>query len=128
MAAPQLRLERKDEHDEPPIGGVIMITPDLDEDYWAYRVIVGEHQAVIGFPKFNTIGIGFAVEDDWNTNLPYTSGAETIWKHIRRNKGDDSIPDAWCIKAITMIIEAVEDDRAAARLATSVADALESPS
>lgn len=115
LVKPTLRLERKDEHDDPPIGGVILITPDLDEDYWAYRVIVGEHQAVLGFPKFGTIGIGFAIEDDWNTNLPYTSDTQTIWNHIKRNKGDDNIPDAWCIEAIQMIQAAVHEDRGAGR-------------
>lgn len=110
--APQLKLERKDQQDDPPIGGVVMITPALDEDYWSYRVIVGEHQAVVGFPKFTTIGIGFAVEDaDWNTNLPYTVETERIWEHIKHNKGDDSIPDEWCIEAIRLIQQAVLEDR-----------------
>lgn len=110
--APQLKLERKDQQDDPPIGGVVMITPALDEDYWSYRVIVGEHQAVVGFPKFTTIGIGFAVEDaDWNTNLPYTVETERIWEHIKHNKGDDLIPDEWCIEAIRLIQQAVLEDR-----------------
>lgn len=77
----ELVLERKEEHDNPPIGGVIMITPALNEDYWAYRVRLSEKQAIVGFPKFGTIGIGFAVEDDdWNTNLPYSGcSAEEIF-------------------------------------------------
>ena len=106
-----LRLERRDQADETPTIGPAMFTPALDEDYWAYRVIVGEHQAVIGFPKFTTIGIGFAVEEDWNTNLPYRCETDKIWRHIQCNKGDESIPDAWCIRAIEMIQEAARSDR-----------------
>ena len=86
-------------------GGIVMITPPLDEDYWLFRVRVSEKQAIVGFPKFLTIGIGFAVEEDWNTNLPYRCGTEEIFNHISHNKGDDSIPDERCVKAIEMIQE-----------------------
>lgn len=107
-----LRLERRDQPDETgDIGGRIMFTPPIDENYWSYRVIVGEHQAVVGFPKFSTIGIGFAVEDDWNTNLPYTYDTLGLWEHIRHNKGDESVPDAWCIQAIRLIQHAARHDR-----------------
>ena len=41
---------------------VLMITPPLDEDYWLFRVKLYEDQAIVGFPKFGTIGIGFAQE------------------------------------------------------------------
>lgn len=88
-----------------------MIAPAVDEDYWEYRVIVGEHQAVVGFPKFSTIGIGFAVEDNWNTNLPYTSDTERIFQHIAENKGDDRISDDTVRAAIRMIQEAASNDR-----------------
>lgn len=115
MTTPTLRLERRDQDNETPVlgneHGMIMITPEVGEDYWQYRVIVGEHQAVIGFPKFTTIGIGFAVEEDWNSNLPYTCDTDKIWRHIRHNKGDDLIPDAWCIEAIRMIQAAAVEDR-----------------
>lgn len=113
MDATKLKLERKDQDASGVIaGGLVMMTPAIGEDYWAYRVIVGEHQAIIGFPKFMTIGIGFAIEDDnWNTNLPYTSPTNTIWQHIRCNKGDASIPDELCVEAIRMVQEAATADR-----------------
>jgi len=114
MNQPKLRLERRSQQNETPvIGGVVMLTPALGEGYWSYRVIVGEHQAVVGFPKFSTIGIGFAVEEDWNTNLPFTCDTEAIWKHIAHNKGDEGIPDEWCIEAIRLVQEAVYADRSA---------------
>lgn len=110
---PSLKLERKDApEDDGVIAPGISITPSIDEDYWEYRVIVGEHQAVVGFPKFSTIGIGFAVEDeDWNVNLPYSIETNDIWNHIKKNKGDDSIPDEWCIEAIKLIQTAARKDR-----------------
>lgn len=102
----RLKLERKDQENDGILASNIAMTPSIGEDFWSYRVIVGEHQAVVGFPKFFTVGIGFAVEEDWNTNLPYTCSTEEIWKHIRHNKGDENIPDAWCIEAIRLIQEA----------------------
>ena len=109
---PELRLERKGQENETPVIGGLMMTPALGEDYWAYRVVVGEHQAVVGFPKFGTIGVGFAVEEDWNTNLPFTCSTDKIWKHIAHNKGDDAIPDEWCIEAIRLVQDAAAADRA----------------
>lgn len=83
---------------------VIMITPPLDEDYWLFRVPLSDKQAIVGFPKFGTIGIGFQHEDyDWNTNFPYQCDALEIFNHIKDNKGDETIPDEDCIKAIQMI-------------------------
>jgi hypothetical protein len=110
----KLQLERRDQPNETGQagGGLIAFTPPIDEDYWAYRVIVGEHQAVVGFPKFTTIGIGFAVEENWNTNLPYTCETEKIWNHIKQNKGQEDIPDEWCIDAIKLIQQAATEDRA----------------
>lgn len=90
-----------------PSGGTMMITPPLDEDYWLLRVKLSDTQAIVAFPKFGTIGVGFAVEEDWNTNLPYTQKAENIFKHIDHNKGDDAISDTDCIAAIGMIQEAI---------------------
>lgn len=92
-------------------GGVMLLTPPIDESYWQYRVMLGERQAIVGFPKFTTIGIGFAVEDDWNTNLPYTQDAAAIFDHIKHNKGDDGISDDDCLAAIRMIQDAVRADR-----------------
>ena len=109
-----LQLERRDQPNETLLfaEGLAMVSPINDEDYWTYRVVVGEHQAVVGFPKFSTIGIGFAVEgDDWNINRPYTTDTDVIWQHIRCNKGDEAIPDEWCIEAIQIIQAAATADR-----------------
>ena len=76
-----------------PEGGTLMITPPLDEDYWLFRVKLYEDQAMLGFPKFNTVGIGFAQEEDWNTNLPYTCDAQQIYDHIKHNKEYEQITD-----------------------------------
>lgn len=85
----------------------IMMTPPIDDEYWLFRVRLTEKQAMLGFPKFGTIGIGFAVEDDdWNTNLPYPCPALKILTHILDNKGDDDIRHSDCLEAIIMIQEA----------------------
>lgn len=88
--------------------GAILITPPIDESYWKFRVAVSDKQAIVGFPKFGSIGIGFQHEDDWNTNLPSICETEEIYNHIECNKADDSISRELCIKAIEMIKEAVE--------------------
>lgn len=90
-----------------PGGGLVMITPPLDGDYWLFRVRLSNTQAIVGFPKFGTIGIGFQREDeDWNTNLPYSCDAAEIFNHISDNKGDDAIADEDCIAAIGLVQEA----------------------
>ena len=61
------------------------------------------------FPKFSTIGIGFVQEDDWNTNLPYTSTTETIYNHIKHNKKYKQITKAQVIKAIKMLQKAAKE-------------------
>ena len=86
----------------------VLITPPLDENYWLYRVKLSKDQAIIGFPKFNQIGIGFALEEDWNTNLPSRCETEEIFNHIKKNKKYDEIKDEDCIRAIKMIKEAVK--------------------
>ena len=112
----RLKLETRGQADETATIGPIALTPPIDEDYWSYRVKLSDTQAIVGFPKFFTIGIGFAVEDeDWNTNLPFTCDAEAIYEHIEENKGDDSISREDCLTAIRMIQEAAN----AAREATS---------
>lgn len=101
-----------------PAPPVMLVTPPIGEDYWLFRVKVSDKQAIIGFPKFFTIGIGFAVEDaDWNTNLPYTCDAKRILDHIQANKGSASIPDALCLAAIELV------QQAAAKWKQSEADA-----
>ena|ERR1051325_2782975 len=86
---------------------VLAITPPLDQDYWVMRVPVSAQQAIVCFPKFFTIGIGFQREEDWNTNLPYTCPAEEIFQHIAHNKGDDAIPDEQCVNAIRLLQETI---------------------
>ena len=111
-----LVLESRTQLDKSPVIGPIMLTPSLGEDYWAYRVMLSDRQAILGFPKFFTVGIGFAVEEeDWNTNLPYTCGADEILQHIRHNKGDESISDDDCLAAIRLIQGAAKADREAER-------------
>jgi len=86
------------------LGGLnVMITPPIGEDYWCLRVKLTNKQSIIGFTKFSTIGIGFAVETDWNTNLPYQCDTEEIYNHIEHNRGDSKITKAMCLEAIKMI-------------------------
>lgn len=106
-----LTLERRAQADTTVVIGAAMMTPDINEDYWEYRVRLSDRQAVVGFPKFGTIGIGFAVEEDWNSNLPYSSDTGRIFEHIRHNKGDDTIADEDVREAIRMIQQAAREDR-----------------
>lgn len=95
---------------------VVMLTPPIKSDYWAYRVRVADGQAVVGFGKFGTIGIGFAEEEVWNTNLPYTADAEMIRRHIWHNRAPlpDSVESAaLVVRAIELIQAAVAEDRGA---------------
>lgn len=108
----KLVLETKDQPNKSEVVPGIMMTPLINEDYWAYRVRLSDRQAVVGFPKFRTIGIGFAAEDDWNTNLPYTSSTEDIFQHIKHNKGDESVADDDVREAIRMIQQAVREEKA----------------
>lgn len=108
----ELKLERKGQPDETVfIGNVGMMTPAIDEDYWEYRVRLTETQSIVGFPKFGTIGIGFAQEEDWNTNLPYKSDTEDIRSHIWHNRGDESITEAQVDEAIRLVQQAATLDR-----------------
>lgn len=81
-------------------GCVVMITPPLDENYWVARVVLHKDQAIVCFPKFGTIGCGFAQEEDWNTNLPISCDAEDIYRHIKHNKKYEAITDEMCLEAI----------------------------
>src|SRR3954469_711140 len=101
----QLRLERKDQPDKTGRTGPVMFTPPVGEDYWLYRVCVAKVQAVLGFPKFSSIGIGFAVEEDWNTNLPLGVPVGEIADHIMHNAGDPSITRDDILAAIALIRE-----------------------
>lgn len=89
------------------VGGVtIMATPPINEDYWVFRVKLHEDQSVIAFPKFGTMGIGFAQEEDWNTNLPYQSETEKICDHIWVNHKHPEITKETTLKAIKMLQDA----------------------
>lgn len=126
-APADLVLERQDQDNETAEisspSGTVLITPPIDADYWAYRVRVADGQAIIGFPKFGSIGIGFAVEEDWNTNLPshiapgQRKGPENrvpaheLLDHIGHNLGDHDVADEVLLRAIEMIQEAVEEDQ-----------------
>lgn len=111
----KLTLERRSTVDQTGVvtsgGGTVLFTPPIDEDYWKYRVKLSETQAIVGFPKFGTVGIGFAVEEDWNTNLPYTCSTDDILSHILHNKGDDAITVTDCLEAIKMVQHAATTDR-----------------
>lgn len=87
----------------------IISTPPIDENYWALRVKVSKNQAIVAFPKFLTMGIGFQKEADWNTNLPYSCDAEKIFDHIKHNKGSKKIKDEDCITAINIIKTALKN-------------------
>lgn len=112
-----LVLERRDQSDETFVASsasaTVLMTPPVSEDYWKYRVVVADGQAVVGFPKFMTIGIGFSVEEDWNTNLPYSMDADSIARHIWHNRAPlpDDVPSFdLVVHAIGMIQQAVADD------------------
>lgn len=108
----ELVLERRDQANKTLDLGMVSMSPAVDENYWSYRVRLTERQSVLGFPKFGTVGIGFALEEvDWNTNLPYVCPTDAIVKHIVRNRGDESITDADIAAAVSLIQHAVCEDR-----------------
>lgn len=106
-----LKLERRTQEDRTQVIGLVAFAPYSGEDYWTYRVQLTGRQAVLGFPKFDTIGIGFAVEEDWNTNLPYRLPTQEIADHIMHNKGNDSIPDDAVVRAVEIIRQACIEDQ-----------------
>jgi hypothetical protein len=100
-------------------GGTVKLMffgPNKSEDYWHFRVQVHEDQWVEAFPKFMQIGIGFAKEDNGNTNLPSSCSATEIFQHIKRNKRYASIPDSVCLKAIRMLQQAAKEYQAFERM------------
>ena len=94
-----------------PWGSVLMMTPGIKPDYWMYRVTLYLGQAIVGFPKFGTVGIGFAEEEDWNTNLPYTSTAQEIADHIWHNHKYAQITRPMVEQAIALIQAAIALDK-----------------
>jgi hypothetical protein len=104
---PALLLETKPQANRTTTYGAVALAPPVSADYWLYRVKLSDTQAMLGFPKYATIGVGFAREDcDYNANLPYTCDAKAIYAHIRDNKGDPRISDSDCLAAIRMIQDA----------------------
>ena len=89
-------------------AGVALVTPPIDEEYWVARVNLYKDQSIVAFPKFMTIGIGFAQETNWNTNLPYSSNANTILNHIWENHKYNEIKKADALKAIRMLQSAIK--------------------
>lgn len=104
-----LRLERRDQAAQPMIGA-ISLTPPVNEDFWGYRVQLGHGQAVLGFPKHGTVGVGFALEDDWNTNLPYRCETDYVVSHILHNKRYECISDEDVRAAVLLVQEAAAFD------------------
>lgn len=90
------------------LNNFVIFTPPIGEDYWLYRVNLFEDQSIIAFTKFGTIGIGFEIEDDWNTNLPYSEKAEQICQHIWHNRKYIAIKRKRTIRAIEMIQERIK--------------------
>ena len=82
---------------------VVMMTPAINEDYWIMRVKVYRNQAIVAFPKFGLIGVGFAQESDWNTNLPYQTPADHLYRHIEVNKKYKALTKERCLEAIKML-------------------------
>lgn len=82
---------------------VAMMTPPIDKDYWYFKVKLFKDQFVVAFPKFGTMGIGFRLEDDWNTNLPFSCDEEKIANHIWYNRKYKEIKREDVIKAIKLI-------------------------
>lgn len=114
------KVERRDLNDATVIlqtgqGSNVMLTPPIEESYWSYRVRLTERQSVLGFPKFGMLAIGFAVEQDWNTNLPANMAAEEIAAHIMHNKGDEAISDEAVVAAVRAIQQAFAADAAGGR-------------
>lgn len=83
---------------------IFEISPIVDEDYFLFRIHLYKDQYLLAFPKFSTIGIGFAKEEkDWNCNLPYSCETITIYEHIKHNKGYKEIKRSEVLKAIELL-------------------------
>lgn len=91
----------------------------LNPNGWFLRALLSDKQALLAFGAFGTYHIGFQNEKHWNTNLRYTYPAKDIFNYIAQNKGDDSIPDEYCIAVIEVLQELlVEFQRQAGLLAS----------
>ena len=97
-------------------GGIIMFTPSINSEYYIMRVVLYKDQALVAFPKFGLIGVGFAIEEgSWNTNLPYQVEAERLYRHIRCNKKYRAITKQMCLEGLKLLQDACkkyEEDKA----------------
>ena len=84
----------------------IMMTPPIDEKYWVFRIKLHKDQAVVAFPKFGLMGIGFAQESNWNTNLPSCDSTKSIVDHIWENRKYPQVTYAILTKAVKMLQKA----------------------
>lgn len=89
-------------------NGIVMTTPPIGENYWLFRVRLYKDQAILAFPKFSLLGVGFALEEDWNRNLPIDnrstdSDLEEIWSWIRCNKKYPQITKKIGMEALKLI-------------------------
>ena len=92
---------------------LMVMSPDVKAN-WIARVRLSDEQAIIAFPKFGTVGVGFEVEaKDWNTNLPTSCDAAEIYDHIKVNKGSRGISKAACIRAIQLVSDYANEWKAA---------------
>jgi hypothetical protein len=95
---------------------LIMFTPAINQDYYIMRVVLYKDQALVAFPKFSLIGVGFAIESDWNTNLPYQTETERLYEHIKVNKKYRAITKQTCLEGLKLLQEACkkyeEDEKA----------------
>lgn len=98
-----------DENTQKLAASGILVTPPVSDAYWLFRVNLFEDQSVIAFPKFMTLGIGFAIEDDWNTNLPYKQEAEIICNHIWHNRRYIAIKKKRTICAIELLQKTIKE-------------------
>lgn len=77
---------------------------------WLFRVDVGGGQAVIGFPKYTTIGVGFEQEpESGNTNLPYTTPAKALLNHSWCNRGGMTATPEEALRAFELVQEAAQE-------------------
>jgi hypothetical protein len=90
-------------------GGIIMFTPDIDKDYYIMKVNLYKDQALVAFPKFGLIGVGFALESDWNTNLPYQTDTERLYNWIKRNKKYRAITKQTCLEGLKLLQDACKN-------------------
>ena len=87
-----------------PGGGTFIVTPPLDGDYFIARVVLHKDQAVQIFPKFMTIGCGFAIEEgSWNTNLPLAWNTDELVDHIWKNRKYEEITKEMVAEAVDLL-------------------------